>query len=79
MQGRRKNGEVLNRTESWWPLVRDIATFVLGGLILAAQLLKQHPDPALVGAGLALIGATGSGRLQQWAKRTPRAEREEGE
>jgi hypothetical protein len=56
------------KAEAWWPLLRDMGCFGLGSGILIAQVLEQTPEPVLVGAGLALIGVTGTGRVQEWAK-----------
>lgn len=56
------------RAEAWWPLLRDMGAFGLGSGVLVSQVLAVTPDPMLVGAGLALIGVTGTGRVQEWAK-----------
>jgi hypothetical protein len=55
--------------EEWWPLLRDVAAFCLGGAILVTQAMSEHPDPVIVGAGVALVGVTGSGRIQEWVRR----------
>jgi hypothetical protein len=44
--------------------------------ILISQIAVADPEPMLVGAGLALMGVTGTGIIQEWA-RGRRAERDE--
>lgn len=56
------------RAEAWWPLIRDISSFALGTGLLVSQVAVVDPEPLLVGAGLALIGVTGTGRVQEWAR-----------
>lgn len=56
------------QAEAWWPLLRDMAAFALGSGILISQSVITRPEPVLVGAGLALIGVTGTGRVQEWAR-----------
>lgn len=66
------------QAEAWWPLLRDMGSFALGAGILVAQTLVEAPEPLLVGAGLALIGVTGTGRVQEWARGRRTAREEEG-
>ena len=60
--------------EAWWPLLRDIGTFSLGGLILVWQLLEHTPSATLVAAGLALLGVAPAIRAQQRSRRSPNEE-----
>lgn len=55
--------------EEWWPLLRDVATFSLGGLILVSQLFSATPSATLVAAGLALCGIAPAVRVQRRARR----------
>lgn len=55
----------------WWQFPwREIGSFVLGAFLLIWQnSLEDHPQPILVGAGLALIGVTGTGAVQRAIRR----------
>jgi hypothetical protein len=55
--------------EQWWPLLRDVGTFSLGGLILVWQLFEREPDPTLVAAALALLGLGPVVRAQKRARK----------
>jgi hypothetical protein len=77
MTAAKPNGK-RRQAEAWWPLLRDMASFGMGMGILIAQTIVSTPEPILVGAGLALIGVTGTGRVQVWAKGRRLAREEEG-
>jgi hypothetical protein len=55
----------------WWQFPwREIWAGALGGFILLWQTtIEAHPTPLLVGAGLALVGVTGTGAIQRAVKR----------
>jgi hypothetical protein len=77
MTAAKPNGK-RRQAEAWWPLIRDMAAFALGTGLMIAQTLVPTPEPILVGAGLALIGVTGTGRVQEWAKGKRLAREEDG-
>ena len=55
----------------WWQFPwREIWAGSLGGFILLWQVVvEDHAQPLLVGAGLALLGVTGSGAVQRAVRR----------
>jgi hypothetical protein len=38
----------------WWLLLKDVALTGTGIVLIISQMLSEHPDPALIVAGLAL-------------------------
>ncbi len=57
MTARRRSPSRLERTEAWWPVVRDISAFVVGATILLWQLIVADAAQAvLVAAGTGLLG-----------------------
>lgn len=56
--------------ESWWPLARDIAAFLLGSSILLWQtVVEQEAQAVLVTAATALLGLPIVGQVQRSARK----------
>lgn len=54
------------RTASAWPIIRDVAAFILGAVILLHQeLAREQSDATLVVVGFACLGITGTGVVQR--------------
>lgn len=63
--------------ESWWPVARDIAAFLLGSAILAWQtVVEQEAQAVLVTAATALLGLPIVGQVQRSARKKENGEDE---
>lgn len=55
---------------AWGRILRDVAIVIVGVFILLHETLQSGaPDPALIGAGLVLLGVPPALRADEWLNR----------
>lgn len=61
--------------ESWWHLLRDIASFTLGVTgFLWQMVIEPTPEPTLLAASVALIGLPVAAKVQRKSRQPPEEE-----
>lgn len=58
--------------ESWWPILRDIASYVVGvSGFLWQMVVESTPEPTLLAASIALIGLPVAAKVQRRSRKPP--------
>lgn len=61
--------------ESWWTLLRDIASFSLGVAgFLWQMVVEPTPEPTILAASVALIGLPVASKVQRKVRQPPNEE-----
>ncbi len=56
--------------ESWWPILRDITSYVLGvSGFLWQMVVEPTPEPTLLAASIALIGLPVAAKVQRRSRK----------